>query len=189
MHVGRMKILLICGSPHDGNTEIMLKKALEGCAGQGVETELVLLRNLEFKGCCGWSECFYENYCRIKKDGMFELYEKLLKADVWVLGTPNYFNNVSGLMKNFIDRTNPFCRPSLYKDKKVGLMVVGGWSASSNQKCLDALHDFCKCHKMKVAGQVSCVADKKDEILEKKEVLQQCFELGKQIAEEVKKEK
>ena len=36
-----MKILGICGSPREGNTLFLLKKALETCKELGVETELI----------------------------------------------------------------------------------------------------------------------------------------------------
>jgi multimeric flavodoxin WrbA len=41
----------------------------------------------------------------VKKDDMQGLLEKMLAARALVLGSPNYYYDVSGLMKNMIDRS------------------------------------------------------------------------------------
>jgi len=46
-----MRAVAINGSPRKKwNTAILLEKALEGAASQGVETELIHLYDLEYKG-------------------------------------------------------------------------------------------------------------------------------------------
>jgi multimeric flavodoxin WrbA len=45
-------------------------------------------------------------YARIQDD-MQGLYPKLLEADVLILGTPVYFEMLSGQLKTFMDRTCP----------------------------------------------------------------------------------
>ena len=53
-----MKILAINGSPRkNSNTATLLKKALEGAAAQGAETELIHLYDLNFKGCISCFAC------------------------------------------------------------------------------------------------------------------------------------
>ena len=39
------------------------------------------------------------------KDDMMSVYPKLLNADAIVLATPGYMGMLSGLLKNFLDRT------------------------------------------------------------------------------------
>ena len=47
-----MYVLAINGSPRKNwNTATLLNKALEGAAAQGVQTELIHLYDLNFKGC------------------------------------------------------------------------------------------------------------------------------------------
>ena len=106
-----MKVLAICGSPRKGNTEWMLRELLEGLDSAEVDTELVLLRKLNIKGCDGCLACEAggenrEGTCRIEDD-MPQLYAKLLDADCVVFGTPVYFEMVSGQLKTFMDRTCP----------------------------------------------------------------------------------
>jgi multimeric flavodoxin WrbA len=100
-----MKVIGICGSPRKGNTEWMLGKLLEEVAQSGVETEMVLLRELNIKGCDGCLACEFggkerKGTCRIKDD-MPHIYPRLLAADGWALGTPVYFELLSGMLKNF----------------------------------------------------------------------------------------
>ena len=106
-----MKVVGICGSPRRGNTEWMLRRLLEAAAQRGAETELILLRKRRIKSCNGCLTCEVggkarQGICSIQDD-MQEIYPALLEADCLVLATPVYFEMLSGLLKNFIDRTCP----------------------------------------------------------------------------------
>ena len=52
-----MKVVGICGSPRLGNTEWMLRKLLEVASNTGVQTDLILLREKDIKGCDGCLSC------------------------------------------------------------------------------------------------------------------------------------
>ena len=104
-----MKVVAICGSHRKGNTEWMLKKLLERVEENGAKVELILLRKANVKMCLGCLTCEAggkdrKGICKIKDD-MNEIYPKLLEADCLVFGTPAYFELVSGILKNFMDRT------------------------------------------------------------------------------------
>lgn len=122
-----MKVVGVSGSPRKGNTEWMLRRFLEELAGSGIETELILLRETEIKGCDGCLSCEVggtgrKGVCRIQDD-MQQIYPKLLEADGLVLGTPVYFELLSGLLKNFMDRTCPIW-PKLEGKPIVGIAVA-----------------------------------------------------------------
>ena len=122
-----MKILGISGSPRKGNTEWMLSKLLETAAQSGAEVELLLLRKMDVRICHGCLTCEEggrerKGICKIKDD-MTEVYPKLLAADAIVLATPGYFEMLSGLLKNFLDRTCPIW-PRLEGKKVAGLAVA-----------------------------------------------------------------
>lgn len=173
-----MKILAICGSPRKGNTEFMLNKVLENAEG---EKELILLKELDIKHCMGCLGCDKTNKCVIQDD-MQKLYPKLTDCDILVIGTPNYFNNVPGLLKDFIDRTNPFYETDTLKGKKVVVLVVGGDEKAKTQKVIDqAINYFIRAHNMKLIGSLCAKALEKGKIEEDKETIQQCIELGKKI--------
>jgi multimeric flavodoxin WrbA len=102
-----MKIIAISGSPRKGNSEWMLNKLIEYLSQSGAEVELLLLRKMDIKRCTGCLKCEDRNgQCRLK-DSMNEILPRLLAADAVVLATPVYFEMVSGLLKDFMDRTCP----------------------------------------------------------------------------------
>jgi multimeric flavodoxin WrbA len=122
-----MKIIGVCGSPRRGNTEWMLRTFLEEAAANGAEVEMLLLRQLDICLCNGCMACEKggrerQGICQIKDD-MTEVYPKLLSADVIVLATPGYFEMLSGLLKNFLDRTCPIW-PKLEGKRIAGLAVA-----------------------------------------------------------------
>ena len=119
-----MKIIAICGSPRKGNTEFILKRILTKAEELGARTELVLLREKRIEFCNGCLNCDSTGECNIRDD-MQIIYPKLKEADLIIFGSPNYFSNVSGMMKNFIDRMHPFYKDSKLKGKKIVGVVVG----------------------------------------------------------------
>jgi len=157
-----MKIVGVCGSPRKGNTEWMLKTLMEEAAGNGAEVELLLLRKMDIRMCRGCLTCEEggrerKGVCKIKDD-MAEVYPKLLAADAIVLATPAYFELLSGLLKNFLDRTCAIW-PRLEGKKMAGLAVAeeGVGQAIQNFKTYASL---CK---MQWAGSVTTLAGKPGE--------------------------
>jgi multimeric flavodoxin WrbA len=122
-----MKIVGVCGSPRRGNTEWMLRTMLDAAGQAGAGTELLLLRKMDVRTCRGCLTCEEggrerKGVCRIKDD-MAAVYPKLLAADAIVLATPGYFEMLSGLLKNFLDRTCPIW-PHLEGKRMAGLAVA-----------------------------------------------------------------
>ena len=146
-----LKFLLISGSPRKGNTEFILDRIFKNIKSS--EKEIVLLRKSKIEGCRGCLYCGKNNRCAIK-DGMKEIYNKVRKAEILVIGTPNYFDSVSGLLKNFIDRTNPFYGDrdeSGLKNKKIIFIVVGGGKIKNSKRVGETtLKYFSEAHEMKL---------------------------------------
>lgn len=104
-----MKVIGINGSARKGwNTQTLVKKALEGAAAVGAETELIDLYSEHIKGCL---ECFAckrkgnktGGICAIR-DNMRPLLEKAYHADVVIIGSPNFFGYPSGMVRCFLER-------------------------------------------------------------------------------------
>lgn len=104
-----MKVIAINGSPRKkGNTAILLEKALEGAAYKTAETEMIHLYDLKFKGCISCFACKRINgksygKCAVKDD-LFEVFDKIEKADALLLGSPIYFGEVTGELRCFLER-------------------------------------------------------------------------------------
>ena len=125
-----MKILFISGSPRKGNSEFILTKIFDSIKTSS--KELVLLRQLDIGRCQGCLYCEENSACCLQDD-MQSLYEKMKEADIFIFAVPNYYDNVPGLFKDFIDRTNPFYDTSAIAGKKVVNIVIGG-STEENRR-------------------------------------------------------
>ena len=165
-----MNTLLISGSPRKGNTEYILKTIFDSIKE---DKDIILLRELDLKHCDGCLTCDESNKCHIKDD-MQNLYEKLIQADIIVLGTPNYFNNVSGLLKDFIDRTNPFYQTDKLKGKKLINVVVGDMGEEECEKVVsNVLNSFKGAHQLELLGSYCFKGLATDDIKNNKELEEQ----------------
>ncbi len=115
-----MKITVFNGSSRgrSGNTNIIVEKFLEGAEKAGAITENIFLNKKKITHCIGCFDCWSKTpgKCIIKDDAN-ELMDKLLKSDIVVFATPLYVDNVSGMMKNFMDRMIPIIEPYFEQDE------------------------------------------------------------------------
>jgi multimeric flavodoxin WrbA len=146
--VHRMKIIGVCGSPRRGNTEWMLRMLLEETAALGAEVELLLPRQMDVRLCRGCLICEKGGRQRAgvcqQKDDMAAVYPKLLAANVIVLASPGYFEMLSGLLKNFLDRTCPIW-PGL-EGKKIAGLAVAEEGTGQTMKNLKTYAAVCEMH-------------------------------------------
>lgn len=104
-----MKAIAINGGPRkQWNTATLLEKALEGAREAGMETELLHLYDLNFKGCISCFSCKLKGglsygHCAVE-DGLRPLLEKIAGADALLFGSPIYLGNVTGEMRSFMER-------------------------------------------------------------------------------------
>jgi multimeric flavodoxin WrbA len=105
-----------------------LRRFLERAEERGHNAELVLLREKSIRRCGGCMLCDETGACRVNDD-MQIIFEKMKGSDLIVFGSPNYQNNVPGMMKDFFDRINPFYKSRLLADKKMVSICTG---ASAN---------------------------------------------------------
>lgn len=115
-----MKIVAINGSHKgkNGNTNIMVNAFFEGAQDAGAETVNICLAEKDIKYCRACKACWFNNpgQCVIKDD-MAEIQSSIEGADVLVLATPLYFDNISGMLKVFMDRRMITASPYWDKDE------------------------------------------------------------------------
>jgi len=175
-----MKVVGICGSPRKGNSEWMLKKLLEGVAKAGADTELILLREKDIKGCDGCLVCEVggkrrKGICRIQDD-MQQIYPKLVEADALAFGTPVYFEMLSGLLKNFMDRTCPIW-PRLEQKPIVGVAVA----EENVGKAVENLRTYSSVCGMRWVGHVAALAKTPKQVSKDRNVERQLELLGRKL--------
>lgn len=137
-----LKIIGIVGSPRkDGNTEFMVKTALDEINKHGIETELITLHDKNISYCTGCDKCKSTNQCIINDD-MQELTRKVQDADGIIMSSPVYFGDMTGLAKTFIDRLRPLRNIHAFKYKVCGAISTGGFRNGGQESTIDSIHDF-----------------------------------------------
>ncbi|ELC8442545.1 flavodoxin family protein [Clostridium perfringens] len=98
------KILLINSSHREKNTYKLLTSIEDILKNNGYETELISLSDYKIEFCKGCEVCILKGECFLKDESKV-IMEKIIECDGLVIGTPVYLNNMSGILKSFIDRT------------------------------------------------------------------------------------
>jgi multimeric flavodoxin WrbA len=114
-----MKITAINGSPKGkkSTTYLMVEEFLKGARDLKAETEHILLSNLKIHHCIGCLSCW------TKTPGICVFHDDMQKinlsdSDIILFATPLYVDNISGLLKNFMDRNIYSGVPTITKDAK-----------------------------------------------------------------------
>lgn len=197
--------------------EIMVKEALFKAKAAGADVEYISAVNLNIGHCkgCGACSAVRELGGQVKcilKDDYLKLEEAVLDADGIIIAAPVYAVGIVGQFKNFIDRFGPaHDRAALledqkkrlaagksgedllderyFKDRYVGYISVGGASTQNWVSLgLPIMHlfDF-SCH-MKVVGHIDAYDQgRKANPVFDEQLMRQCGDLGKAIAESIGK--
>jgi multimeric flavodoxin WrbA len=118
-----IKILGISGSPRNMATDFIVREALKISEEKyGAETEYFSSKGKKLNFCIHCDYCIRtKEGCIHKDDISAELYDKMIWADAWIIGTPVYQGTLSAQTKTIMDR----CRAIVAKDPKVFLNKVG----------------------------------------------------------------
>lgn len=134
-----MKILIINGSPrNNGVTANVLHMIEKELLCRNAEVEFYNLGEIHMSHCIGCSSCFTTGHCCIHDDA--EILSKMIgEADGIVFGSPTYASNVSGIMKDFIDRGH-FVIEQLLRNKYSITVATGeNYGIHESLKILDNL--------------------------------------------------
>jgi multimeric flavodoxin WrbA len=113
-----MKVLAINASPHgeNGFTDRILQPLLVGMRQAGAETEIIYLATKKIHHCIGCFSCWLKTPGKCMfNDDMDLLLKKMIDSDLIIYGTPLYFFTMTGLLKDFFDRTLPLALPFMEK--------------------------------------------------------------------------
>lgn len=147
------RILFISGSARNGNCKQILE-TIQSNFWLEYGTDVTFLRDYGIKPCMGCECCHNDTPACVADDKMGILMDKIYDADIVVIATPNYFYNISGLTKMFIDKTYTCYNNKKLQGKKFIYIYVGGdEDVKQTKKYLDnAMYGFTICHEVNVLG-------------------------------------
>ena len=181
-----MKVLGISGSPRkNGNTEILVKYALEPFRERGWEVEEFFLSGKNVYPCLGCDLCEITGECEIEDDDMDYLYHLYGVCDAFVIGSPVYYRNVTAQLKAVFDRTYAVRDKKPLLGKVGGAITVGRGEGGGQSLVLSIIHNFyLSSGALCVPGELnglSAKADKCGDILNQERRLLQARILGENI--------
>ena len=171
---------VVCSPRLGGNTEILVKEALNSVKELGSNTQLITLSGKQIKPCEHCGACYATGNCPIEDD-MQDIYPHLLSADGIIIGSPVYFWSVTGQAKIFMDRTYALRYPTYRLEGKVGGAIAVAGKRGQVQT-LTLINTFFLGQRMiPIHLGVDGTASKKSEIIEDIQAMTAADHLGKSM--------
>lgn len=139
-----MKVLGIVGSPRrGGNTQQVMEEFLQSCTEEGLQTEIILLADLNIRPCQECLFCKTNRKCKNDRDDFLPVYNKMLNSDAIVVASPVFFGSATAEITALLDRAGylgiAMGRPF---EKKVGGAIAVARRAGHNFTLMQLLHFF-----------------------------------------------
>ncbi len=186
-----MKVLGIYGSPRkEGNSDLLLDRALEGAKSAGAEIIKIFVRDLKISGCQECGGCDKTGEC-VVKDEMEKIYPLLWDSPIVFLSSPIFFYGLPAQAKLLIDRSQAmWSRRMLEKsaegrkryDHGQGFLIAVGATKGKNLfegVQLTAKYFFDALDKSYEGGLFFRAVEGKGKIADQPSALQEAYELGR----------
>ena len=121
-----MKILAISGSPRQGgNTDMILRVALDVLEEKGIETEFISLAGKSILPCTACVACKKAPRCTLKDD-FDSIFRAMIESDGFIVGSPVYFGSATPELVALLDRAGYVARHNgnLFNRKVGGPIAV-----------------------------------------------------------------
>ena len=182
-----MKVLAINGSPRKGgNTETLLRKAMEPIAEAGYGTEFLQVGGALIRGCTACGACGrMKNRQCVMDDDLFNLvFMKMIDADAILIGSPTYFANMTAETAALIGRAGyvALANGGLLR-RKIGAAVVAKRRGGA-VNVLDGINHLFLINQMIVPGSTYWnmgLGSARLDVLDDEEGLKNMRDLGEQI--------
>lgn len=175
-----MKVLGISGSTRkNGNTARLIKVILKRCDDAGIETKFISLAGKKINPCLGCEKCKKTKWCVIEKDDWGAIAEMVMECEVLVIGSPTYYYDVCGHLKNFIDRTY-----SLYHDRKLAGrsgVAVAVHASKGATRTVQTIEGFLSTHEFSSLGSVKGTGYEEGAVMKDAEAVKKAEKTGDKI--------
>lgn len=180
-----MKIVAVVGSLRRGNT---LKMVQAACSRFSLdEVQIIDLAQIRMDFCTGCLYCDTAKKCCIDDD-MSTLMERIADADAYIFASPVRWSLLSGEMKTFFDRLNPFATLGILSEKKCVLLTVGQSEEGSDDAFsidagLKSMEFFCENAGIEVVGSVKAYGCLEEEDIMKSSYIKECYAVADKLKE------
>lgn len=183
------KVLAIIGSNRKlSNTEYFAKRILNKLSelsDNKISFEIISTGDVKIDFCKGCTNCFRNGLCPVDyKDDMRIIKEKILEADFIIFGSPVYAHNITGVMKNFLDRIS-YWTHLLRLGGKYGY-AIGTTSTNGDIYAVDYLSDFLNYLGVNVIGKDNVFVDEPKELSNEEFMDKKTEEIASKILEILK---
>lgn len=138
-----MNIVIVNGSPRKNGATSKVLHTLEKnlLVHEDVSIEFVNISELNITPCSGCCSCYQTGHCYIKDDAE-TLSNKIAMADGLIVGSPTYASNISGQLKQFIDRGHFVIEQLLYDKYAVSVATGENYGSNDTSKILNKLLQY-----------------------------------------------
>lgn len=182
-----MRVLGLSGSMRkNGNTAQLIKVILQQCEDAGIRTEFVSLAGKKISPCLGCERCKETKWCINEADDWDTIIKKVMNSDVLVIGSPTYYYDVGGQIKNFIDRTY-----SLYHDRKLAGRKGVAVAVHANKgatRTIQTIEGFLSAHEFASLGSVKGTGYHEGDVLNDADAVKRAQKIGDKIVRLVKRD-
>ena len=98
-----MRILGISGSPRKNDRSGVYKLVQTVLDHTGIDYDLVSLKGKNISGCIACLGCVKDNVCKVEDD-LAPLRDKIVEADAFVIGAPNYYSGINATTHALLER-------------------------------------------------------------------------------------
>lgn len=124
-----MNIVILQGSPNrNGSTAMLADEFARGARAAGHAVERIDVAHAGVRPCTGCVACGYGAGPCVQHDGMEQVRDKILAADMLVLATPLYYYGMTAQLKAVIDR---FCADNgrIAGKHLKAVLIADAWNA------------------------------------------------------------
>lgn len=136
----KMMIMVINGSPRkNGVTAKILHRMEERLLEkENISVEFVEISSLNMEYCSGCCSCYKTGQC-YRNDDAEKLSNRIAQADGLIIGSPTYASNVSGQLKQFIDRGHFVIEQLLHNKYAISVAIGENYGSGDTSKILTKL--------------------------------------------------
>ena len=172
------KVLVLSSSPRkSGNSETLCDCFVKGAREAGQYVEKFSLAGKQIGFCRGCYAC-KAGPCP-QRDAALVFIEKMLEADVIVLGTPVYFYTMCAQLKALIDRS-VMVYPRIVNKEFYFIMTMADDEPANFRGTIEALRGFLACCEgSKECGLVCAAGVYERGMIKEHPAMQQAYEMGR----------